>query len=177
MRALLRALIIPFFMIFTPAVWYINRNILTGQFPLYTEPTAEHLVISIGVAVLVSTLFAIVFALFSRQASEKQPHELSYPVRIFNPDNRALLFFFSFMSIISGWMLIEAGGFGPVWAGALLQILLTPLAVPVVVFAPLVIQFHWAVVISLILSILWMSFLAIVLSDITSGRSVPLLNN
>lgn len=176
MRDLLRAMIIPFFMSFIPAVWYINRNVLTEQLPPYIEPTTELLVTLIGVAVFASILFAAVFALFSRQTGENDLHESPYHVRIFNPDDTALLFFFSFMSIITVWALIEVGDLGLVWVGELLQILLAPLALPLVVFAPLAIQFHWAVVLSLVFCVLWMSFLGIVLSDTINGRSVPLVN-
>lgn len=177
MERFIRAMVIPFFMALFPAVWYINRNVTREQLPPYTEPTTELVTISIGVAVFGSIVFATAVALFSHQSDEKEQYKLTYRQRVFQPDNTALVVFFSFISASFVWALIKMAGVGPVWLGELLQIILTPLAIPLLVLAPLAIQFHWAVILGLALTVLWMSLLGNIFSDIAHRRSLPLLNN
>ncbi|WP_440771902.1 hypothetical protein [Natronorubrum sp. DTA28] len=177
MRRLVRTMVIPFFMALFPAVWYINRNVTTERLPPYTEPTTELVAVAIGVAVFGSIVFAAVVALFWQQRSETEQYALPYRQRVFQPDNTALAVFGIFIAVSFVWALIEMAGTGPAWLGELLQIILTPLAIPLVVLAPLAIQFHWAVILGLVLCVLWMSLLGTIFSDIVHHRSLPLLNN
>ena len=170
-------MIVPFFMPLFPAIWYINRNLLTEQLQPYTEPNTELLATAVGITGLVCILFAAVVSISINHGGEQRTDELPYRLRVFKPTNTSLILFLSFMFIILIWGIIEIGGLGPMWVGDLLQILLVPLAIPLVVLAPLAIQFHWAVVLGLVLCVLWMSFLANVLSDILNNRSLPVLSN
>ncbi|MFP8955777.1 hypothetical protein ACLI4Y_03545 [Natrialbaceae archaeon A-CW3] len=160
-----------------PMVWYINRNVMTERLPPYMKPTTELVTIAIGVAVLGSIVFAVVVALFRHQSSENEQYKLTYRQRVFQPDNTALVVFATFISLSFIWALIEMAGFGPAWLGGLLQIILIPLAIPLLILGPLAIQFHWAVILGLVLCVLWMSLLGNILSDIAHHRSLPLLNN
>ena len=102
-----------------------------------------------------------------------QDSELRYRQRVFHPDNTALVVFFVFIAVSFVFILTEMVGFGPAWLGAFLQILLIPVAIPLLVLAPLAIQFHWAVIAGLVLCVLWMSLLGNVISDIVHGRPLP----
>lgn len=177
MRRFIRAMVIPFFMALFPAVWYINRNVTTERLPPYTEPTTELVAVATGVAVFGSIVFAAVVALFRHQSSENEQCKLTYRQRVFQPDDTALAVFFMFISIAFVWALIEMGGFGPAWLGELLQLFLAPLALPLLILAPLAIQFHLAVILGLVLCVLWMSLLGTVFSDVVHHRSLPLLTN
>ncbi|WP_245724225.1 hypothetical protein [Natronorubrum texcoconense] len=177
MRRLIRPMVIPFFMALFPAVWYINRNVTTERLPPYTEPTTEVVAIAIGTAVFGSTVFAAVVARFRQQRGETEQYTLPYRQRLFQPDNTALAVFGIFIAVSFVWALIEMAGFGPAWLGELLQISLIPIAIPLVVLAPLAIHFHWAVVLGLVLCVLWMSLLGTVFSDVVHRRTLPLLTN
>lgn len=109
MKDFIRAMVVPFFMVLFPAVWYINRNVMTEQLPPYTEPTAELIAFTIGIAVFVSTLFATVFALVRRQHNDDTEHKSPYRQRVFQPDKTALVVFFSFISVIFACNIIGMG--------------------------------------------------------------------
>ncbi|MCU4752150.1 hypothetical protein OB919_09165 [Halobacteria archaeon AArc-curdl1] len=177
MRQFVRAMIIPFFMALFPAVWYINRNVTTERLPPYTEPTTELVAIAIGIAVFGSIVFAAILARFRHETNTNGPHTLPYRQRIFQPDDTALSVFGLFVSSSFVWALIEMAGFGPPWLGGVLEILLIPVALPLFVLAPLAIQFHWAVILGLVLCVLWMSFLGNVFSDVLHQRPVPVVND
>lgn len=170
-------MVVPFFIPLFPAIWYINRNLLTEQLPPYTEPTTELLVSAVGVSILGSILFATVVTAFIHRWSNQSDDHVPYRLRLFTPNSTALVLFLSFMFVVLIWGIIEIGNLGPAWVGELLQILLIPLAVPLVVLAPFTIQFHWAVIFGLVLCVLWMSFLANVCSDLVDHRSLSFLNN
>ncbi len=171
-----RSAVIPFVMLLVPAVWYINRNVTTERLPPYTEPTAGLVAGALGLAVFGSLLFAaVVVAFVGPRRSEDEPHELPYRRRVFRPDDTALVVFAGFILVSLVWALIGLAGFGPGWLGEPLQILLSPLALPLLVLAPLAIQFHWAVLLGLVLCVLWMSLLATVISDLVHRRSLPLI--
>lgn len=172
----IRRMIIPFFVPLFPAVWYINRNVMTAQLPPSIEPTVELVALSIGVAVLGSILFAIVFAVLSRQSNGDPEYELSYRQRVVQPDTTALGVFSCFIGLCILLGIFEMGGIGSVWLEEALYVLLAPLSVPLLVLAPLAIRFHWAVIIGLILCVLWMSLLATIASDIIHGKPLPLVS-
>ena len=169
-------MVIPFFMALFPAVWYINRNVMTEQLLPYTEPTPDLVVLAITVAIVGSLLIAAVITFF-RDQNNVEDSELRYRQRVFHPDNTALVVFFVFIAVTFVFILTEMVGFGPAWLGAFLQILLIPVAIPLLVLAPLAIQFHWAVIAGLVLCVLWMSLLGNVISDIVHGRPLPLRRN
>lgn len=170
-------MVIPFFIPLFPAVWYLNRNIMTERLPPYIEPTTELLTAAIGVTILGSALFAVVASLLFHQFGKQSTDELSYFQRVLHPPDTPLRIFLGFIIVILIWGIIEIGGFGPDWVGELLQILLVPLAIPLVILIPFAIHFHWAVILGLVCCVLWMSLLANVFSDILTNRSLSLLNN
>lgn len=175
MKDFIRRMVIPFFMLLFPAVWYINRNVLTDRLPPRVEPTTDVVALSIGVAVLGSLLFGTAFAVFWRYDDVDMNYKLPYPQRVFQPDTTALGVFSCFIGVTVLWAIFEMGGVGPLWFGDAFYVLLTPIVVPFLVLAPLVIQFHWAVIVGLVFSVLWMSFLATIVSDIIHGRPLPLM--
>ena len=176
MRQLIRTMVVPFFIPLFPAVWYLNRNIMSERLPPYIEPTTELLTTAVGAATLGSMMFAVVAAMLLHQYGTQSTDELSYRQRILHPPDTSLMTFLSFISVILIWGINEIGGLGPAWVGEILQILLVPLAIPLLALAPFAIQFHWAVVLGLVLSVLWISFLANVLSDILENLCMTLLN-
>lgn len=176
MRQFIHAMVIPFFMALFPAVWYVNRNVATEGRSPYTEPTTGLVAVAIGVAVIGSIVFAASMALFRAKCKEKEQYTLPYRQRVFQPDDTALVVFFVFIAVSFVWALIEMGGFGPAFVGDLLQILLIPVAIPLLVLAPLAIQWYLAVIVGLMLCVLWMSLLATAVSDIVHKRSLPLLS-
>ncbi|WP_436348872.1 hypothetical protein [Natronorubrum sp. FCH18a] len=176
MKKYIHRMIIPFFMILFPAVWYINRNVMTEQLPPHTEPTTELVAVSIGVAVLGSTLFATIFVFLRRQSNADTVHELTYRQRVFQPDKTALEVFSCFIAVSFLWTIFEMGGVGPSWLAEPLYVLLAPIGIPLVVLAPLAIRFHWAVILGLIFCVLWMSLLANIASDIIHDRPLPMMN-
>ena len=170
MKERFRAMVVPFFMVLFPALWYLNRNILSEQLYPYIEPTLELVTIYLGVSVLGSVVFATVFAVF-RQRDFEDERELTYGQRVFQPDQTAIVIFllFVFLTFVLG--LIEQFEIGPSWIGDLLPLLLVPLGLPMLVLAPLAIAFHWAVILGLVLCVLWMSLLANKLSDSINRHS------
>lgn len=54
--------------------------------------------------------------------------------------------------------------------------ILSPLAIPLMILLPFSMHFHWALVLGLVLSVLWMSLLGLILSDIIHNRALPILN-
>lgn len=175
MKEFVRAMIVPFFAVLFPAVWYINRNVMTEQLYPYTEPTPELLALSLGIAVVCSLVFSMGVALF-RQQRGKKPHEIQYRQRVFQPDNTALAVFFSFMWLVFVWALVEMGGIGPSWIRTVLQVLILPFAFPLLILGPFALRWHWAVILGLICCVLWMSVIGIVVSDIAHDRPLPVLS-
>lgn len=176
MKDFIRAMVVPFFMLLFPAVWYINRNVMTEQLPPYIEPTTGLVALSIGGAVFSSALFATVFALIQRQTHEGTGQASPYRQRIVQPDTTALRVFFGFISVYFGVALVEIGGIGPSWLGELLYIALVPLGVPLLVLIPFAIHFHWALILGLVLCVLWMSLLSTIISDIVHSQSLLITN-
>ncbi|GEM_PF-1934924 len=174
MGPFLRAMVIPFFVALFPTVWYVNRNLTTERLPPAVEPTTELITVALGGAVVGSLVFAAAVARLSGHRLENESHAVPYRQRVLQPDGTALVVFFSFIFVSFIWALTEMAGFGPAWLGELLQLLLTPLAIPLLLFTPLAIHFHWAVIGGLVLCVLWMSLLGTILSDILHRRSLPL---
>lgn len=163
-KEILRKIVVPFFMAFFPTVWYINRNLMTEQLPPRTEPTTALVAFAVGVAVVGSAIFAAIVARFSRHRAGRD-HEVSYRYRVFRPDNTTMGIFFCFVTLSGLLLLVESSGLGPAWLGDVLALVLVPVVLPFLVLAPLAIQFHWAVVIGLVLCVPWMSLVATVIAD------------
>ncbi|WP_229504707.1 hypothetical protein [Natrinema versiforme] len=70
-----------------------------------------------------------------------------------------------FVSLAFLWAVVALAGIGPAWLGGLLSVPLALLGLPLVLLSPLAIRFHWAVVLGLVGSVVWMAVLATVLSD------------
>lgn len=101
-RSFVHALVVPFFMVLFPAVWYINRNLTTEELPPHIKPSTELVAVAIGVSVLGSIVFATVIALFTRESGESKQQTLPYRQRIFQPDSTALTVFFFFIALSFG---------------------------------------------------------------------------
>ena len=166
MRQFIRAMVVPFFVALFPAVWYINRNVATRGLSPDSDSTTGLVAIALGVAILGSIVFAAVVAFFRDDRRETGQYTVPYRQRVLQPDTTALVVFFIFISVSSVWAVIEMGGVGPAVIGEILQILLLPAAIPLLVLAPLAIQFHWAVIVGLMLCVLWMSLLGNLVSDV-----------
>lgn len=168
MRGYLRGMVVPFFAAFVPAVWYVDRNLTTDRLPPYVEPGPALIVGALGAAAVGSIAVAAVVALFRRRDTAERP--LPYRQRTFRPDGRALGIFFGFLSLCLLLALVEMVGIGPPWLATALYPVLVPIALPFVVLAPLAIRYHWAVVLGLVASVLWMSFLATAVADALERR-------
>ena len=176
MRRYLRVMIVPFFMVFFPALWFVNRNVSTAHLPPQMEPTTGLVITGVAIATVGSFLVAMAMASLIPW-DEAEESELTFRQRLFQPDDTALKVFALFVTISLLFAVSQMSHRAPVWIGESLQLLLIPLAIPFIVLAPLSIFFHWAVIIGLVLSVLWMSLLGNVISDIVHGRSLPLLSN
>ncbi|WP_247002810.1 hypothetical protein [Halosolutus gelatinilyticus] len=172
MNRRLRAAVIPFFMALFPAVWYIDRNVLSEQLYPHVEPTAGLIGLAVGAAIVGSAAFAAVLALF-RSKTVDDERELPYRQRVLQPDSTALVVFFGFIVVTLGWALVEVAEIGPSQLGDALSVLLIPLSIPLLVLAPFTIRYHWALILGLVLCVLWMSLLATVSSDVIRRRSLP----
>lgn len=164
MKETLRGMVIPFFIALFPAVWYINRNLMTEQLPPHTEPTTVLVAFAVGGAVFGSAIFAAVIALVSRQ-KPGNVHELPYRYQVRHPNNAALGIFFCFVALSGLLLLVEAGGLGPTWLGDVLALILVPVILPFLILTPLAIQSHWAVILGLVLCVPWMSLVATVIAE------------
>ena len=169
-------MLIPFFIVLFPAVWYINRNIMTEQLPPYTEPTTELVVLSTGVAVFSALVLAAVVTFFTYQQNTAEPSKLPYRRRVFQPEGMHLALFCLFTALTGLWFLIDIVGIGPSLLGDVLTVLVALLGLPFLIFAPLAIHFHWAVILGLVLCVLWISLLSSICSDIIHDRPLPILN-
>lgn len=157
-------MVVPFFAALFPAVWYVNRNLTTASLPPSTEPSLELLAVGIGVSIAGSAIIAFVSAFVSRRVvtDESVPRYR----RVVRLDDASLVTFAGFVSLAFLWAVVALAGIGPAWLGGLLSVPLALLALPFVLLSPLAIRFHWAVVLGLAGSVVWMAVLATVLSDV-----------
>ncbi|WP_222919733.1 hypothetical protein [Natrinema sp. SYSU A 869] len=170
----LRAAIVPFFIVLFPAVWYVNRNLTTAQLPPSTEPSVVLIAGGLGASVVGSAAFAVaVTRAVYRWSDVDDERELVRYQRIFRPDNTSLAVFAGFISLTFLWAVVVLAGVGPAWVGELLSVPLGLLGLPFVLLLPLGIRFHWAVVLGLVCSVVWMMGLATVLSDTIHRWSAP----
>lgn len=164
MAATLRAMVVPFFAALFPAVWYVNRNLTTASLPPSTEPSLDLLAVGIGVSIAGSAAVAFVSAFVGRRVTADEQAS-SRSRRVLQLDDASLVAFAGFVSLAFLWAVVALAGIGPAWLGGLLSVPLALLGLPLVLLSPLAIRFHWAVVLGLIGSVVWMAVLATVLSD------------
>ncbi|WP_049923159.1 hypothetical protein [Halopiger djelfimassiliensis] len=169
MNDFLRAMIVPFFAALFPAVWYVNRNLTTARLPPKVQPSTALVVAGLAVSVAVAAAIAFVVAVFRRRDVNDERTLPRYQ-RVFQPDDTSLAVFGVCVSLAALWAVVELAGIGPAWLGGILWLLLVPLGLPLVVLSPLAIQFHWALVLALVATVVWMATLATVSSDAIHRR-------
>lgn len=162
MNAFLRAAIVPFCMALFPALWYIGRNLTTERLPPYVQPTTELLAVSVVLAILGAAVVGAILASLGRHGVEDE-RRLPIRRRLFQLDERSSRVFVAIVAVFLLWALFAL--FGPPWLEVVAYVVLVPFALPFFVLAPLAIHFHWAVVLGLVLSVVWMSGVSIAVSE------------
>lgn len=166
MADILRTMVVPFFAALFPAVWYVNRNLTTTRLPPSTEPSPALLAVGIAVSIAGSAVVAFVSAFVARRVVTDE--STSRYRRVLQLDDDSLVAFAGFVSLAFLWAVVTLAGIGPAWLSGLLSVLLALLVLPFILLSPLAIRFHWAVVLGLVGSVVWMAVLATVLSDAAS---------
>lgn len=161
MHAALRAMIVPFVAVLFPALHIVYRAFGTAA--------PDRLILGVFGAILVALLVAVALAWFRRRNVD-EPRQLPRAQRILQPEDTALRVFGLFAAIGVLWATVTIAAVGPSWIAAAMSILVAPLGAPLIVLGPLAIGFYWAVVLGYVLSVLWMSLLATVVSDLLHAR-------
>lgn len=164
MNSFIRATVVPFFVALFPLVWYINRNLTTDRLPPYVEPSTVVVLGALLGAVAISAVFGALVAVLTRTDVESE-RRLPYHRRVLRPDTTSLNVFLGFIGMLLLWAPVGLVGVGPDWLAEALLVLLVPFGIPFLVLAPFAMHFHWAVVLGLVLSVLWMSLLAVLITD------------
>ncbi len=114
MKEFARAMIVPFFMVLFPAVWFVNRNLTTEQLPPTVEPSAGLILLGLAGSVVGSAAVAAPLAFLGQNRSVPS-EDLPYRQRIFQPDTDALVVFFlpSLCSVRSGHWLCSSASAQP----------------------------------------------------------------
>lgn len=173
----LRRMVVPFWMAFLPALWYVNRNVLNENLPPALDPTLALVALAVGAGVAGSLVWAAFVAVVSRRPESETYRDLPYRQRVFAPDDTALTLFAVFLVIAFGWAFVELADVGPPLLGTVATVLVVPLGLPMVVLLPFAIHFHWAVILGLALSAAWMSLLSVLCSDLLHRLSNPSPND
>lgn len=180
MREFTRAMVVPFFMVLFPSLWYINRNLTTPVLPPRIEPTPRIITVAVSGAIAGSALFAAVVVFLGAVGNAVLGDTLRALLpsgrlqRALHLDTPALVIFFGVFCGVVMWGVAGTVGIG--W----LEIVLWPLAV--VVLLPL----HLAVVIlygvglesldhvltvaGLVLSAVWLAVLSTAVSEALHTR-------
>lgn len=179
MRPHLRSAIVPFVATLVVLVWYVNRNVAAEALPPQVEPSTELVLGALAGAVVASAAIAAIVAVVLQATLTAQgtdPARDPYRRRVLRPDDTALAIFAVVVALLGLWSLVALAGIGPALPMEVLTFLVAPLGLPLLVLAPLAIHFHWALILGLVLSVLWISLLSALLSDVIHDRPLPIVD-
>ncbi|WP_254861494.1 hypothetical protein [Halovivax gelatinilyticus] len=155
MYAFVRGAIVPFFSIFVPGVWYVNRNLTTAALAPTVDPSPGLIVAGLAGVVLVATIGAAIGSWLASPIVDSEATSL--PARVLVPPVAALPVFLGCMAILGLAGAVVFLDLGPGWLQILSLALATPLALPFVVLVPLAIHSHLATIVGLACIPLWCS--------------------
>lgn len=154
-----REIVVPFFALLFPLLWYVNRNLTTDVLPPTVEPSPELIAVGIAVAVAGATVGAAISSILLRRY-DGESASTSRVRQVLVPPPRALRLFLGCMAIVGAIAAILFSGGGPEWLRTMLLIAVVPFAVPFVLLAPLAIHSHLATILGLVCIPLWCSLVS-----------------
>lgn len=164
MNAFVRGMIVPFFAVLVPGVWYVNRNLTTAALPPTVDPSLGLLVLGLATAVLGAAVLAALVSVLAPNP-ETEPRATALPRRVLFPSGDALAVFLGCMAILGAAGAIALPDLGPDWLRTTLLVVGAPLALPFLILAPIVIQSHLATIVGLAACPLWCSLLSTLFVD------------
>ncbi len=154
-----RGIVVPFFAILFPLLWYVNRNLTTDVLPPTVEPSFGLIAAGIAVAVVGAAVGAAITSMLLRRY-DGESASTSRVRRVFVPPPRALRLFLGCMAVIGVIAAILFSGGGPEWLRTVLLVAVVPFVVPFVLLAPLAIHSHLATILGLVCIPLWCSLVS-----------------